>query len=108
MSLFYIKIKGGIVYDNDRIKIGNEKKIEVAELICKKCLREISFWKSTLLFVPWSIRKYPCIDIVKMLSFLEERHMPLWISFAHIRQLGFKRSQYGLNGTIINVPLKFE
>lgn len=39
---------------------------------------------------------------------LEERLVSLCITFAQIRQLGYKRAQYGLNGTIINVPIDFD
>ncbi len=39
---------------------------------------------------------------------LEERLVSLRSAFAQIRQLGYKRAQYALNGTIINVPVDFD
>lgn len=56
---------------------------------------------------PWNIRRNKQIDIVHSLTGLEERLVSLRISFAQIRQLGYKRAQYGLNGTIINVHVDF-
>ena len=40
-----------------------------------------------------------------MLTQLEEQLVSLRIAFAHIWELGFKRSQIGLTGSIINVPV---
>ena len=42
------------------------------------------------------------------LSELEERLVSLRIYFAQIRQWGYKRSQMGLTGTIINVPVHMD
>jgi hypothetical protein len=47
-------------------------------------------------------------DVVHSLTTLEERLVSLRIAFAQIRQLGYKRAQYGLNGTIINVSVDFD
>ena len=47
------------------------------------------------------IKKFP---VVASMTSLEERLVSLRIAFAQIRQLGYKRSQFGLTGTIINVP----
>ena len=45
---------------------------------------------------------------MNMVSSLEERLVSLRIAFAQIRQLGFKRAQYELNGSIINIPVDFD
>ena len=58
--------------------------------------------------MPWNIKHNPQIEIVQLLTSLEERLVSLHIAFAQIRQLGFKISQFGLIGTIINVPVDID
>jgi hypothetical protein len=48
------------------------------------------------------------LPMVKTLSKLEERLVSLRIAFAQIRQWGYKRSQLGLTGSIINVPVQMD
>ena len=48
------------------------------------------------------------MQIVTTLSELEERLVALRISFAQIRKCGYKRSQMGLTGSIINVPVHMD
>jgi hypothetical protein len=48
------------------------------------------------------------LPMVKTLYELEERLVSLRIAFAQIRQWGYKRSQLGLTGSIINVPVQMD
>ena len=80
----------------------------MGQLICKKCIDAIMLGKVPLFAAPWNIRHNKRINIVHGLTDLEETLVSLRIAFAQIRQLGYKRAQYGLNGTIINVLVDFD
>jgi hypothetical protein len=48
------------------------------------------------------------LPVTSTLSELEERLVSLRIAFAQLRQWGYKRSQMGLTGSIINVHVHID
>jgi len=78
------------------------------EKICTTCKRSLENGKLPQLAVPEQIRRNKPLSIVATLSELEERLVSLRIAFAQIRQWGYKRSQMGLTGSIINVPAQMD
>lgn len=77
-------------------------------MICKHYVNVIVHGNLPDYATPWNITRNKKIPLVQNLTSLEERLVSLRIAFAQIRQLGYKRAQYGLNGTIINVPVNFD
>ena len=53
---------------------------------------------------PLCIRRNTTLEFVLTLTHLEERLISPRLAFAQIRQLGYKKSQIGLTGSVINVP----
>ena len=53
---------------------------------------------------PLQIHRNILLPSMSALTSLEESLVSPRITFAHIRQLGYRRAQLGLTGTIINVP----
>ena len=76
--------------------------------ICTTCKREIQNGKLPQFAVPEQIRRNTPLHTMATLSELEERPVSLRISFEKIRQWGYKLSQMGLIGTIINVPVHID
>jgi hypothetical protein len=73
--------------------------------ICQTCLFVLKKFKLPTYSTPKNIRINEPIQDVKILSQLEERLVSVRIIFAQIWELGYKRSQVGLTGSIINVPV---
>jgi hypothetical protein len=79
-----------------------------SEKICIACKRVVQNGKLSKFATPEQIRCNMPLLMVKTLSELEERLVSLWIAFAQIRQWGYKWSQLGLTGSIINVPVQMD
>ena len=77
-------------------------------LICRRCLHAIVAGNIPDYAAPWNISQNKLNHVIQILTSLEERLVSLHIAFSQIRKLGYKRAQYGLNGTIINVPVNFD
>ena len=73
--------------------------------ICRNC--HVTLKHSTLpkYATPQNIRMNNALQYVYQLTQLEECLVSLRIAFAQIWELGYKRSQVGLTGSIINVPV---
>jgi exonuclease III len=84
------------------------KKRFSSKKICLPCKRAIENGKLPKFATPEQIRRNMPLPMVKELSELEERLVSLRIAFAQIRQWGYKRSQMGLTGSIINVPVHMD
>lgn len=74
------------------------------ENICVPCKKALKNGKLPQFATPEQIRRNIPLPTVNTLSNLEERLVSLRISFSQIRQWGYRRSQIGLTGSIINVP----
>lgn len=72
--------------------------------VCKACRWCLEQNIKPLYATPKHIKTNKPLQHTATLTKLEERLVSLRIAFAQIWQLGHKRSQVGLNGTIINVP----
>jgi len=89
------------------ILIENEKTLSYKN-ICIPCKRELQNGKLTQFATPEQIRCNMPLQIVSTLSKLEDILISLRITLAQIRQLGYKRSQMGLNGSIINAHVHMD
>ena len=85
----------------------NDKEI-MNKKICKSCKKEIQNGKLPQFAVSEQIRCNTPLHTVETLSELEERLVSLRIAFAQIRKWGYKRSQMGLVGSIINVHVHMD
>ena len=72
--------------------------------ICKYCNSSIRNEKIPPFASPICIRRNTKLESVSTLTHLEERLISPRLAFAQIRQLGYKKSQIGLTGSVINVP----
>jgi hypothetical protein len=79
-----------------------------SEKICIPCKSVVQNGKLPKFATPEQIRCNMPLPMVKTLSELEERLVSLRIAFAQIRQRGYKRSQLGLTGSIITVPVQMD
>jgi len=82
----------------------DSKEITINDSVCKQCANAILNEKIPRFASPSQIRRNNKLQSIAMLTTLEERLVAPRMAFAQIRQLGYKRSQIGLTGTIINVP----
>lgn len=80
------------------------KKHTSGQNICKFCKQQLNQNIKPSYATPKYINTHKPLVHTSTLSKLEERLASLQIAFAQIWQLGHKRSQIGLTGTIINVP----
>lgn len=71
---------------------------------------KISLKKKTIpkFFVPIDVRKNDPINNVQVLTQLEEHLMSSRIAFVQIYKLGYKKSQIGLIGSNINIPINID
>jgi len=78
------------------------------ENICVACKKELQNGKLPQFATPEKIRCNIPLPTENTLLDLEERLVSLRIAFAKIRQWGYKQSQIGLTGSIINVPVHMD
>ena len=98
-------IDNTILSDFPLLSIDNETKhIGINEKICKQCKNAICNGDFPSFACPSRIRRNTILEYVTTLTQLEERLVAPRMAFAQIKQLGYKRAQIGLTGTIINVP----
>ena len=90
------------------LQLSRKDKTFLVKRICVSCKRALENGKLPLFATPEHIRRNIPLSLVGTLSELEERLVSLQIAFAQIRQWGHKRSQMGLAGSIINVPVHMD
>lgn len=90
------------------INISRKESTLRLNIICKSCKTTLDNAKLPHFATPEQIRRNNPLQIVTTLSELEERLVALRIFFSQIRQCGYKRSQMGLTGSIINVPVHMD
>ena len=80
------------------------KPIKINEQICKSCDNAILNENVPTFAWPLYIKQNEKLMSLVQLTYLEERLVAPRMDFSQTRQLGYKISQIGLTGTIINVP----
>jgi len=78
--------------------------IKSNDSICKYCNSSIRNEKVPLFASPLRIRRNTKLESVSTLTHLEEILISPRLAFAQIQQLGYKKSQIALTGSVINVP----
>ena len=95
----------GLELEKMYIHISRKQTTLHLNIICRSCKTTLANAKLPRFATPEQIRRNKPLQTVTTLSELEERLVALRIPFAQIRQCGNKRSQMGLTGSIINVPV---